>query len=124
MVVLGSTLVLGAVFAAGARVGYGYRAARADREALAASQEALAAVRDASQGDARTALAMAGVRQDLARHAGAIEAAVASQPIVREVERVVDGKKVVCRERDAVRYRELFNAAVTGTEPAAARGVH
>lgn len=114
------------LLAAGAWVGYRLGSGKADRERAAALTEALKerdrvlAERDlAFSADSRAALAMAAVREDLAKHAGAIQASIDSEPLVREVIREVNGQKFSCIERDAAAYRRVYNAAIDGTDPAA-----
>ncbi len=53
-------------------------------------------------------------RGDLATQSQSFREALTRKPLVHEVTREVNGVQVTCSERDPVRYRELFNQAVTG----------
>jgi hypothetical protein len=110
----GGLIALGAW--GGYRLGAG-DAARAQTEALNAAVEA----RDrAIEDDSRVALSLAGLRDELAKHRGTIEAQMAAMPLSKEIRYVVDGKTVTCDVRDVSAYRRLHDAAVSR---AAAPGV-
>lgn len=88
---------------------------RADDAEKRALNIAETAAKAAAQ-ERETAATMAAVRGELSAQAQAFREALARKPLVLEVPRVdpKTGQTVTCRERDPVRYRELFNQAVTG----------
>lgn len=86
-------------------------------ETIKAQSEQIATLGAAMERDARAARELATYRGELAEFAQGFRDELASKPITREVVKYVDkttGETVTCRERDPVRYRELFNEAVAG----------
>jgi hypothetical protein len=86
------------------------RAEAAESKAVALS-ETYARARAA---DVAAAAELAGLRQDMAANALSFAQALKSKPLIKEVIREVNGVQVACHERDAARYHELFNQAVSG----------
>lgn len=89
----------------------------AETKAVAAEQRAL----DIAENATKAAAVNRGISQDLATFRSELSAqsltfnqALTSRPLTREIVREVNGVTTTCRERDPVRYRELFNQAVTG----------
>jgi hypothetical protein len=86
------------------------RAEAAESKAVALS-ETYAKARAA---DVATASELSAMRADMAANALTFAQELKSKPLIKEVIREVNGVQVACPERDAVRYHELFNQAVSG----------
>jgi hypothetical protein len=85
---------------------------------LEVKAEQIAGLQAAAARDTRIATELSNFRAEQTAASQAFREELASKPITREVVRHVDtstGEQIVCRERDPVRYRELFNSAIDGT---------
>jgi hypothetical protein len=90
----------------------------AQAEEIEAKDAQITTLTAAAARDTRIARELADFRSQQSDFSQWFREEAAKQPLTREVVRYVNpntGEKVVCRERDPVRYRGLFNAAVTGT---------
>lgn len=102
-------------------IGVHKKAARVDEaeaKTAAAEQRALDIAEAATKAAAVNQginLALAEFRSELGTQSLTFRQALSARPITREIVREVNGVTTTCRERDPVRYRELFNQAVTGT---------
>lgn len=86
-------------------------------ETIDVQQQAIAGLNAARIRDTRVAREMAAFRAQQADFGAGFQQELAKKPLTFEVKHVdsATGATVVCRQRNPVRYRELFNSAVTGT---------
>jgi hypothetical protein len=93
--------------------------AEAAEEALDEARKQFAAdvsrLSKAAETNRQIASDLAEFRDQQSTASESLRAEIAKRNITREVTREVNGVTTTCRERDPVRYRELFNQAVTGT---------